>query len=148
MQVLVSETTAGLLMGLVLTTDAIAVGLILMAGLPSGTQSVAIFMALLSTAVTGGGDAGQQAPDCGCGFLGATALFVGAIALSHGVRLGLGVPLEIAIADGWFLSPLRDGFSIENAEGNFFQPDPSADPNSTQRIAGRHRAAGAAGADV
>lgn len=53
MQVLVSEMTAGLLMGLVLTTDAIAVGLILMAGLPSGAQSVGILMALLSTAVTG-----------------------------------------------------------------------------------------------
>ncbi|QKD81216.1 cyclic nucleotide-binding domain-containing protein [Thermoleptolyngbya sichuanensis A183] len=248
MQVLVSEMTAGLLMGLVLTTDAIAVGLILMAGLPSGAQSVGILMALLSTAVTGvvvtlgsrlpiavvgpsveaaailsvaagaihrelsqSGASGSSLPTvwalvglssvltglalwsigrfrwsrflqfvpypvlggflAGIGWLvvqvgfslvanGAEGMdlvhqvlqsetllkllpglglmavlmalerwfdhflvlplcLLGAIALSHGVRLGLGVPLEAAIADGWFLSPLRDSFVIQNAEGNF-----------------------------
>jgi hypothetical protein len=39
MPVFFSEIVAGLVMGLVLTTDAIAVGLILMAGLPTEAQS-------------------------------------------------------------------------------------------------------------
>ncbi|MFQ3618249.1 MAG: SulP family inorganic anion transporter, partial [Cyanobacteriota bacterium] len=249
MPVFFAELVAGLVMGLVLITDAIAVGLILMADLPAEAQSAGILIALLSTAITGGivalgsklpiaivgpsveaaailsgasgaihrelsqsGTASSSLPTvwalfglssvltgitlwaigqfrwgrflqfipypvlggflAGVGwlvvqaglsvvagdmeglllvrqlmqpeimlkllpglvlvagliaierrfshFLALPLCLLGAIALSHVVRLMLGVSLEEAIAQGWFLSPLQAMPAVQNADGSFF----------------------------